>query len=755
MSYASRGPGRPPQDSGNAQGAPASVGAARDRLAAEQQRRQAPLRSQLPYPQFETNSNSSPRSQYALKAAREQQSLQWPGRKDRLLPPAVTRPGDPIGAPPQVAPPPLPELPGSDVGLTYLSAQSHSNSRSPVEQTPAASVEHTARQLRTFSQSSNTSLGSIPDFPVSVNTNLPGQQPPSNSRRGYSARNSQFSSPVAPIREESRKSYASSAVISSAMARGPDIYYVQPSPSDDDEASTPRRISPGPVRTASVGRRGKPSVLSIRSSKARDTREFKEIVPSASLEALVPQLVSPGLDRPASVAIGGQNSRRASRQRDSYLQVLENPSRKSRVSFLKQTQRSGLSDRVGSKVPPPLNVNAVRDAEVRGSLTSLPDLIRRATKLAANLDRGKTASRLGLDWMTVGDVDNLEKADAEKGTGNPELDDSVQTGTTLQNPTSEHEQHSPSEKRDRDRDRDRARRSSRHPSKKKKRRCCGMERNCFIGVVLLLTLLIAAAVVIPVTLIVLPKLHKASSASPVAAYGDCASMTCSNGGTSATLPGGTCVCICNSGYSGTLCKDSPEPACTTIDTAVDHTATVGTLIPPLLQTAKDLSIPLMDDVLIERFAEFNMTCPVANALVTFPSMQNKRELLSDAGIERRLAPAAASTTAAAMAAKATGAAQAESQLIIGATNDTTNDFARVGILFVLQDSDSLAVTQTAQQNVYSFLVSASRKQATVSDARNVTLGNGYILDLWYYTVTLRNGTVYGQGWNGTALKATR
>jgi hypothetical protein len=39
--------------------------------------------------------------------------------------------------------------------------------------------------------------------------------------------------------------------------------------------------------------------------------------------------------------------------------------------------------------PPKLNMDAVRDAEARGSLTSLPDLIRRATQLAAMMDRGK------------------------------------------------------------------------------------------------------------------------------------------------------------------------------------------------------------------------------------------------------------------------------------------------------------------------------------------------------------------------------
>ena len=48
--------------------------------------------------------------------------------------------------------------------------------------------------------------------------------------------------------------------------------------------------------------------------------------------------------------------------------------------------------------PPKLNLNAMRDAEARGSLTSLPDLIRRATKLASMMGEGKRpASRLNLN----------------------------------------------------------------------------------------------------------------------------------------------------------------------------------------------------------------------------------------------------------------------------------------------------------------------------------------------------------------------
>ena len=39
--------------------------------------------------------------------------------------------------------------------------------------------------------------------------------------------------------------------------------------------------------------------------------------------------------------------------------------------------------------PPRLDIDAVAEAEARGSLTSLPDLIRRATRLAASLEKGK------------------------------------------------------------------------------------------------------------------------------------------------------------------------------------------------------------------------------------------------------------------------------------------------------------------------------------------------------------------------------
>lgn len=55
--------------------------------------------------------------------------------------------------------------------------------------------------------------------------------------------------------------------------------------------------------------------------------------------------------------------------------------------------------------PPKLDIEAVRDAEARGSLTSLPDLIRRATRLAAMMEKGRRpTSRLALNDFSDEDL---------------------------------------------------------------------------------------------------------------------------------------------------------------------------------------------------------------------------------------------------------------------------------------------------------------------------------------------------------------
>lgn len=72
-------------------------------------------------------------------------------------------------------------------------------------------------------------------------------------------------------------------------------------------------------------------------------------------------------------------------------------------------QKSNLASSSSMKRPPKLDIDAVKKAEARGSLTSLPDLIKRATRLAAMIEGGKRpASRL--DNLS----DFLEKSDTNE-----------------------------------------------------------------------------------------------------------------------------------------------------------------------------------------------------------------------------------------------------------------------------------------------------------------------------------------------------
>jgi hypothetical protein len=79
-----------------------------------------------------------------------------------------------------------------------------------------------------------------------------------------------------------------------------------------------------------------------------------------------------------------------------------------------RTPSPGFSRLSAVRRPPRLDMDAVRDAEARGSLTSLPDLIRRATRLAAMMDRGKRpASRLN-DLNDFGDFPTESQLEKEQ-----------------------------------------------------------------------------------------------------------------------------------------------------------------------------------------------------------------------------------------------------------------------------------------------------------------------------------------------------
>jgi hypothetical protein len=288
---------------------------------------------------------------------------------------------------------------------------------------------------------------SIPDFPVPAAPApvIVAQRkagPPPTTRRGPSSHYSTLSH-VSPIPEERNSgretdSFASSHVIPSSFgSHSPDVEYydedgMSPTYVDQDEVA-------GLVRQASVGKRHKPALRTIKGSEdtSAQVAEMPKFDKSKITKGgIVAQAAVAAGAGAGAVAAGFGASRYemppvkqvpapgrtvfldASSSSSSPLSAdveFEKPLGASPVStpinpriaqlaggFEKGPDSLGtnppaMSDKIpGTRRPPRLNLDAVKEAEARGSLTSLPDLIKRATKLAANLDRGKTASRIGM-----------------------------------------------------------------------------------------------------------------------------------------------------------------------------------------------------------------------------------------------------------------------------------------------------------------------------------------------------------------------
>jgi hypothetical protein len=675
-------------------------------------------------------------------------------------------------------------------------------------------------------------MGSIPDFPI-PSAQLPPMRrpqqigPPPSARRGPSSYYSQFSY-VSPIYEEAERasvrSFASSNVMPSTV---PDFYLEDgegETPSDEEEEaggglngrpSTDHNDQSSLVRQASLGKRSKPILTTIRgaeSSRVEGSPATRSQVPSLQSP---PQMLTPKASQPRirESSVLFDNSSPSSEelsinfgdlQNKEYLYAEGSPTnsisprtprspinpRDSRVDQIfgglerggamdpatakevRQSTRGTLADRIGTKRPPRLNVDAVREAEARGSMTSLPDLIRRATRLAANLDRGKTASRLGWDWINTGEDEKQSRSNNRKSGGGlsgilSAFPPPGQTPTTLRTqwPSNTGSDRSLNPRR---------KHGAQSPAAKNGRRCCGMPLWGFLFVVFIILLLVAAAVVLPVVLIVLPNQRATSSTSDPGAVANaqCATKNpCSNGGSSVLEQDGSCACLCTNGFTGPQCKTAGDGGCTTIAAGGAKSASVGNQLPALFEAAaKNYSIPLSETRLLALFSSTGMTCASENALVTVSGSSSSKRSMPDTDIgkipraarKERRAPAA--TTDGVVVASAsskptpttTGAASTTTPVIITTgssapgTNATSKEFAKVGILFVLQESQQIDVAVQAQTAVSDYMTSAVGQGSTMGLAHNVTLGSGYFIDLWFWTVTLANGTVYGNGYNGTA-----
>ncbi|CAK7267565.1 hypothetical protein SEPCBS57363_002654 [Sporothrix epigloea] len=274
--------------------------------------------------------------------------------------------------------------------------------------------------------------------------------------------------------------------------------------------------------------------------------------------------------------------------------------------------------------------DAARKAD-RGSLTSLPDLIRRATRLAASLDRGRRpASRIdeldmssGMDDLgrsSGGDNEKLQPglsdmlaafpspAQVNRRSFRQTLREQVgswpaplaisKSGRLSSQPTQS---------------------GFEHHRNRNKRRCCGLPLWVFVMVVIVTLILIAAAVVIPLEIFVVHKQRHGTNT----AMSKCQSqITCGNGGSVVVSTQGVCSCICTNGFGGFDCSIAGDNGCATTKFAsaagTSSPVTLGNALPRLIEQAQqNFSIPLSGMQIVSVFNSSNLSCVAENALVTF------------------------------------------------------------------------------------------------------------------------------------------
>ncbi|KAI9927967.1 hypothetical protein MW887_002819 [Aspergillus wentii] len=298
---------------------------------------------------------------------------------------------------------------------------------SPPGLTPRVSVT-TEELFRQSAASSVGSMPSIPDFPFPIQhgatQNYPlrkvaGLAPPSVNGQSSNRRSS-----VSPIPEELSESptllkgsYASSRVIPSwGSAPAESEIFGAYLDVDSDDSQEPRRSihedNSALVRQASVGTRGKPSLRTISKPNVLSPE------PPPEERAMNTRAAMAGSVLPAHVVSQAPSGQTQETQGPRYSfdtssaescehdfekapifldtrqshPIFNTPAYGNDLGGLPRAAPTMSDRRPGGRRPPRLDMNAVRDAEARGSLTSLPDLIRRATKLATNLEHGRTAT---------------------------------------------------------------------------------------------------------------------------------------------------------------------------------------------------------------------------------------------------------------------------------------------------------------------------------------------------------------------------
>lgn len=575
------------------------------------------------------------------------------------------------------------------------------------------------------------------------------------------------------------------------------------SPTDENDRRGLVNQSPALVRQASLGRRTKPSLMTIRSVDSLGDRKgsvgkINTENAAAGVAAGGAILATKAGQKPASQqsSVRSNSTGLASSSSDS-INAFRNmvpkamPRTGSPAHPLQQELRSTtMADRAGMRRPPKLDIDAVRDAEARGSLTSLPELIRRATQLAANLDRGKTASRLGLDFWEAG-------APEKNGPRQSGLSDMLAAFpppgqvTPLRSGTP----NGPKSKWPLTHADSRAGATNSGLSNEKprrRRRCCGMPIWTFVTLLIVLFFVITAAVLIPVVLVVIPNQNKNNHSSNEANQGNnngnnhnnsnnndpgpssqlpvptlapgigsnqCDGViTCQNGGVSILNSDRTCNCVCINGFTGKMCTNNDATGCTTTSVpGAANNATMGTAISRLLDNSVDaFNIPLDSTRVLSLFSQLSLSCAAQNALITFNGLAS-RDITSHLHvIDVRHTLELTRSLPVLHPYPAEGAAGEAKRQTVGkpglpepkaaqpsatptqpiSSNATALDFARVGVLFALQQAGNLDTAAKAQEAIQNLLTN-NRNGNNAGSTIDV---GPFKMDLAQLTIVFSNGT---------------
>ncbi|KAJ5162322.1 hypothetical protein N7492_007714 [Penicillium capsulatum] len=553
------------------------------------------------------------------------------GQGSEMSLPSTSRPAPSFSQPkPYQQPPPRPRTNDGCVSPT-----------STVDLTPRISITTDDLFRQSTGSASSASIPNVPLAPLPVPRPSPDPRPrtaglvaPLSARKTVARRS--FVSPIPEELSDPRQtlgSIASSRAIPSSWGSGPaesEILgaYLADDSSDDAHPQNDHQDDATLVRSASLGKRGKPTMRTIMNSNPASEVSVPDMPASTQKDepprgiATSPLVVVNATNQELHVPNPTRRFSTSTTSNESYVDP-EKPrfaqqdyaacrEALEKENYALPKAAPTMSDkRPEGRRPPRLDIGAVRDAETRGSLSSLSDLIRRATKLASNLDRGRTASRA--DLATAGaDHQNYALRGRNSGSLSDILASFPNPGLTpegrgswpvffgrsnLRNAeplgSSEDDPH----------------------AKRAQRRCCGMPRKWFILLCILLFIVVALAVLLPVLLVAVPKGKTGTSCSET--------TPCRHGGVSVSS-GSTCSCVCANGYMGSQCTTPGDSSCTAADVdngTVSKKATMGTSLPSLLNGSQEkFGIKLDAVTIMATFSLNNVSCKTENAVVAFDNL---------------------------------------------------------------------------------------------------------------------------------------